>query len=54
MRIIQFYAGLDLNRADLIRSAISKKKEAVLKSFRTEFINSAIQMEHQEEDAARI
>jgi DNA polymerase-3 subunit alpha len=54
MRIIQFYAGLDLNRADLIRSAISKKNEAVLKSFRTEFINSAIQMEHQEEDAARI
>jgi DNA polymerase-3 subunit alpha len=54
MKILQVYAGFELDRADIIRAAISKKNNVLLKSFRQEFLDGAARMQNKNEVAVAI
>ena len=46
MQIANQYAGYSLGEADVLRRAVSKKKEAILVQERDKFVNSCINMGH--------
>ncbi|KAJ3616192.1 hypothetical protein Zmor_012003 [Zophobas morio] len=54
MKILQVYAGFELDKADIIRAAISKKNDSLLKSFRQEFLDGAERMENNKDEAIAI
>ncbi|MDE5546436.1 MAG: DNA polymerase III subunit alpha, partial [Anaeroplasmataceae bacterium] len=54
MQIAQIFAGFSLGQADLLRRAISKKKESELKNQQTSFIEGAMRKGHSQEVAQHI
>lgn len=54
MQIVQVMAGFSLGKADVVRRAISKKKEAELLIIRNEFIKGALERGHQEAEATSV
>lgn len=51
MQIVQVMAGFSLGKADVVRRAISKKKESELITIRSEFLQGSLQKGHSEQDA---
>jgi len=54
MQVAQRFAGFSLGRADLLRRAISKKKDGEFEKLRAEFLDGAKQQGHSEKQAGQI
>lgn len=51
MQIAQKFAGYNLGKADILRRAVSKKKQAVLEEERGKFVESSMRLGYKREDA---
>ncbi|CAH1852023.1 DNA polymerase III subunit alpha [Convivina intestini] len=54
MRVAEAYAGFTLGQADVLRSAMSKKKLAQMESMKVLFIKGAVQKGHPQTEAEKI